>query len=269
MEKRMAAAGKTSERSHSSFADLLGTCPMHAGEPAVPEVLEIRGRIERLPADGRFVVLVPSAGDASVLILELDVADVESCDVLVEDSSGRKTCRLVLSQEATLRRRYTAPRLRLELSADAHGEDTRERLPDSADPITAWKTAAWRTSVYPSPSQLPAPFPTPFQPANELQQQTGAPQAYTPSMAQLAYIESYQGQLYYYFPHGYGGEVSSAPGAAAGAPVPYPGAATTVEPSYNASGYGVTTRGARPCGCTGSAGQPVTPSPFSAQKVTS
>lgn len=265
----MAAAGKTSERSHSSFVDLLGTCPMHAGEPTVPEVLEIKGRIERLPADGRFVVLVPSAGGASVLILELDVADVESCDVLVEDSSGRKTCRLLLSQEATLRRRYTAPRLRLEISADTHGEDARERVPDSADPMTEWKTAAWRTSVYPPLAQLPAPFPTPFQPANELQQQTGAQQAYTPSMPQLAYIESYQGQLYYYFPHGYGGDVSSAPGTAVGAQVPSSGAGTTVEPSYDASRYDVTARGARPCGCTGSAGQPITPSPFSAQKVTS
>ena len=226
---------------------------MHADEPAAPEVLEITGRIERVPADGRFVVLVPGAGDASVLILELDVADVESCDVLVEDSSGRKTCRLVLSQEATLRRRYTAPRLLLELSADTHREYARERVLDSADPITAWKTAAWRTSVHASPSQSQAPFPTPFQPANELLQQSGAQQTDTPSTAQLAYIESYQGQLYYYFPHGYGGDVSSATAAAVGAPVPSPGAATTVEPSYDASGYDVTARGARPCGCTGSA----------------
>jgi hypothetical protein len=214
-------------------------------------VLEIRGRIERLPADGRFVVLVPSTGDSSVVILELDVADVESCDVLVEDSSGRKTCRLVLSQEATLRRRYTALRLRLELS-DTRDEDTGDRMPDSADPIAAWETAAWRTSVHASPSPSPTPLQTPFQPANVLPQPTAAHQADTPSMAQPAYIESYQGQLYYYFPYGYGGDVSSVTGAAVGAPVPSPGAATTAQPSYDASGYG-TAPGARPCGCTGSA----------------
>jgi hypothetical protein len=74
-------------------------------------------------------------------------------------------------------------------------------------------------------------------------------------MAPPAYIESYQGQLYYYFPYGYGGDVSSEMGTVFSEPVPYSGAATIpAQPSDHASGYGVTAPAARPCGCKGSAG---------------
>ena len=250
----MGLAAETSERSRSSFLALLGRCAMHAEEPLPHETLEITGRVERLPVEGRFVVLVPRSGDRSITILELDVSDIESCDLLFEDSAARKTCRLVVSAGATLRSRYTVSGLRRELSAGLSGEDATDVVPQAEDPIAAWETAAWRSIAHESPALTSAPSLAPSQRAADSMVLVGA-QSYAQSTAQPAYIESYQGQLYYYFPNGFAGDTSSVTGAALAAPASTPStAASTPQFSYGAFGYGAAAPGGTPCRCAGRAG---------------
>jgi hypothetical protein len=168
---------------------------LHALAATDHALVELSGRIERSVVDGHFIFLVAPAAGSPSWALEIGIAHVEACDVLFEDSAGRKTCRILLSSAAPIRRLCTAADLASELSTERQ-EDPDSRDDAANDPVATW-SGTWPSSPAAGrPEPEAAGFGQVVPPASPAAGPTANAAAAMPG----ARIESYQGQLYYYFP---------------------------------------------------------------------
>ena len=82
-----------------------------AATPQAPNLMEITGRVEQSKEKGKFILAVPTGIPNSDQILEMDIQDVKDYEMIFEDSTGHKTYRLRVPQDAPIKFTVTSAQL--------------------------------------------------------------------------------------------------------------------------------------------------------------
>jgi hypothetical protein len=129
----------------STLQALLQSCETYHPETVREgDSLELVGVIQQSPRKGHLILLLPPRDALAAAKIELAVADVESFQVLIEDSRGRRTCRLRLQPGATLKLMLTTSDWPLGLVVNESRQEAREEEANTSEAFAAWDSAPWR-----------------------------------------------------------------------------------------------------------------------------
>jgi len=100
----MMSNGDKDESGNSSFAEFLKDCgPYSRDEPPEQRIVEMVGRVFANDDDASFLLVLLPDAQGTTRLIEAKVEDVLRHEIAFEDSAGRKTAKVRLPEDATVK----------------------------------------------------------------------------------------------------------------------------------------------------------------------